>query len=62
MTGKSANSNLNVILYINFKDKFLEQLGYGIDIKKSSINKYNFAIDNSTTYYVSKKIYVKYFK
>ncbi len=36
----------------------MEQLGYAIDLKKSAINKYNFAIDKSSSYYISKKIYV----
>jgi hypothetical protein len=36
----------------------MEYLGYAVDLKKSNINKYNFAIDESMTQYISKKIYV----
>lgn len=59
MSGKSGNSNLNVSFQnLMIKDQFMEYLGYAIDLKKSNINKYNFAIDESMTQYISKKIYV----
>jgi flagellar biosynthesis chaperone FliJ len=51
VSGKSDNSNLN--------EQFMENLNHSLDIKKSSINKYNMAIDNSSTYYITKKIYGK---
>ena len=51
VSGKSNNSNLN--------DQFLENLGTSLDLSKTCINKFNTAIDNSSSYYITKKIYGK---
>lgn len=49
VSGKSGNSDLN--------SQFLENLALSVDLNKTSINKKNFSIDKSTSYYISKKIF-----
>jgi hypothetical protein len=47
--GNSSNSNDN--------DQFLKMLSATFDLSKSCIDKYNFAIDTSSTYYITRKIF-----
>lgn len=49
ISGKSDSSLQN--------GQFIENIGHTVDLSKTSINKYNFSIDKSSTYYITKKIY-----
>lgn len=51
VSGKSNSSLLN--------DQFMENLNHSLNINKTSINKYNFALNKSTSLYITKKIYGK---
>ena len=49
IAGESASSHDN--------EQFVDQLGNCINLERSSINRLNFALENSTTMYVTKKLY-----